>query len=100
MDTCDRMGKPFLKLLKDVSDHQAHRISGAVNDDPHTRRAHRGAPPLEFRNKAYLHNIALVHVSLISTVMQRVLGHTVTPRAGTELDTPHRRSNSTVTPQS
>ena len=44
MDTCDRMGKPFLKLLKDVSDHQAHRISGAVNDDPHTRRAHRGAP--------------------------------------------------------
>ncbi len=44
MDTYDRMGKPFLKLLKDVSDHQAHRISGAVNDDPHTRRAHRGAP--------------------------------------------------------
>ena len=67
----------------------------------HTQGVHtEEPPPLEFRNKAYLHNIALVHVSLISTVMQRVLGHTVTPRAGTELDTPHRQSNSTVTPQS
>ena len=67
----------------------------------HTQGVHtEEPPPLEFRNKAYLHNIALVHASLISTVMQRVLGHTVTPRAGTELDTLHRRSNSTVTPQS
>jgi len=35
-------------------------------------------PPLEFRNEAYLRNTALVHVSLISTIMRRVLGHTVT----------------------
>ena len=77
MDTYGRMGKPFLKLLKDVADHQAHRTSGAVN--AHTQGVHtEEPPPLEFRNRAYLHNIALVHVSLISTIMRRVLGHTVT----------------------
>ena len=71
------MGKPFLKLIKDIADHQAHRTSGAVN--AHTQGVHtEEPPPLEFRNKAYLHNIALVHVSLISTIMRRVLGHTVT----------------------
>ena len=35
-------------------------------------------PPLEFRNMAYLHNIALVHATLINTIMRRVLGDTVT----------------------
>jgi hypothetical protein len=66
MDTYGRMGKPFLKLIKDIADHQAHRTSGAVN--AHTQGVHtEEPPPLEFRNKAYLHSIALVHASLIST---------------------------------
>ena len=71
------MGKPFLKLIKDIADNQAHRTSGAVN--AHTQGVHtEEPPPLEFRNKAYLHNIALVHATLINTIMRRVLGHTVT----------------------
>jgi hypothetical protein len=50
---------------------------GAVN--AHTQGVHtEEPPPLEFRNKAYLHNIALVHATLINTIMRRVLGHTVT----------------------
>ena len=73
MDTYGRMGKPFLKLLKDVADHQAHRTSGAVN--AHTQGVHtEEPPPLEFWNKAYLHNIALVNATLIKII----LGHTVT----------------------
>ena len=71
------MGKPFLKVLKEIAELQAHRMSGAVNMD--TQAVDGGdPPPLEFRNKAHLRNLALLHISLINTIMRRITGHTVT----------------------
>jgi hypothetical protein len=46
MDTYGRIGKPFLELLKDVADHQARRISGAIDDADTQRRLYTGDPRL------------------------------------------------------
>ena len=77
MDTYGRMGKPFLNLLKDVAAHTAHRASGNVNE--RTQAIYDSIdPPNELRNQIHLRNLALVHVALIISLMQRVAGSTVT----------------------
>ena len=77
MDTYGRMGKPFLNFLKDVAAHTANRASGNVNE--RTQAIYDSIdPPNELRNRIHLRNLALVHVALIISLMQRVAGSTVT----------------------
>ena len=77
MDTYGRMGKPFLNFLKDVAAHTALRASGNVNE--RTQAIYDSIdPPNELRNQAHLRNLALIHVALITSLMQRVAGSTVT----------------------
>ena len=77
MDTYGRMGKPFLNFLKDVAAHTANRTSGNVNE--RTQAIYDSIdPPNELRNRIHLRNLALVHVALIISLMQRVAGSTVT----------------------
>ena len=77
MDTYGRMGKPFLHLLKDVAANTAHRASGNVNE--RTQAIYDSIdPPNELRNQIHLRNLALVHVALITSLIQRVVGSTVT----------------------
>ncbi|ACO68245.1 predicted protein [Micromonas commoda] len=59
----------------------SHRATGALyilSRRSHKARTQQGPPPLQFRNKAHLHSIALVYVSLINTIMRWVRGDTVT----------------------
>ena len=73
MDTYGRMGKPFLNFLKDVAAHTALRASGNVNE--RTQAIYDSIdPPNELRNQAHLRNLALIHVALITSLMQRVAG--------------------------
>ena len=77
MDTDGRMGKPFLNFLKDVAAHTANRTSGNVNE--RTQAIYDSIdPPNELRNRIHHRNLALVHVALIISLMQRVAGSTVT----------------------
>ena len=77
MDTYGRMGKPFLNFLKDVAAHTANRTSGNVNE--RTQAIYDSIdPPNELRNRIHHRNLALVHVALIISLMQRVAGSTVT----------------------
>ena len=64
MDTYGQMDKPFLNLLKDVATRTAHRASIT--------------PPNELRKRIHLRNLALIHVALITSLMQGVAGSTVT----------------------
>ena len=55
----------------------AHRASGNVNE--RTQAIYDSIdPPNELRNQIHLRNLALVHVALIISLMQRVAGSTVT----------------------
>ena len=77
MDTCGRMGKPFLNFLKDVAGHTADRASGNVNE--RTQAIYDSIePPNELRNHVHLRNLALIHVALITSLMQRIAGSVVT----------------------
>ena len=88
MDTYGRMGKPFLNFLKDVAAHTANRASGNVNertqaiydsiDPPNELRNRIHLRNLALRNRIHLRNLALVHVALITSLIQRVVGSTVT----------------------
>ena len=63
--------------LKDVAAHTAHRVSGNANE--RTQAIYDSIdPPNELRNRIHLRNLALVHVALIISLMQRVAGSTVT----------------------
>ena len=77
MDTYGRMGKPFLNFLKDVAGHTADRASGNVNE--RTQAIYDSIePPNELRNHVHLRNLALIHVALITSRMQRVARSVVT----------------------
>ena len=77
MDTYGRMGKPFLNFLKDVAGHTADRASGNVNE--RTQAIYDSIePPNELRNHVHLRNLALIHVALITSLMQRIAGSVVT----------------------
>ena len=77
MDTYGRMGKPFLYFLKDVAALTARRASGNVNE--RTQAIYDSIdPPNELRNRIHLRNLPLVHVALITSLIQRVVGSTVT----------------------
>jgi hypothetical protein len=77
MDTYGRMGKPFLNFLKDVAGHTANRASGNVNE--RTQAIYDSIePPNELRNHVHLRNLALIHVALITSLMQRIAGSVVT----------------------
>jgi hypothetical protein len=77
MDTYGRMGKPFLNFLKDVAGHTADRASGNVNE--RTQAIYDSIePPNELRNHVRLRNLALIHVALITSLMQRIAGSVVT----------------------
>ena len=55
----------------------AHRASGNVNE--RTQAIYDSIdPPNELRNRIHHRNLALVHVALIISLMQRVAGSTVT----------------------
>ena len=55
----------------------AHRASGNVNE--RTQAIYDSIdPPNELRNRVHLRNLALAHVALINSLMQRVAGSTVT----------------------
>mmetsp|Transcript_13566 Transcript_13566/g.59246 ORF Transcript_13566/g.59246 Transcript_13566/m.59246 type:complete len:91 (+) Transcript_13566:2704-2976(+) len=71
------MGKLFLNLIKDFAAHNAHRASGNVNK--RTQAIFDSITlPTELRNRIHLRNLALVHVALITSLVQRVAGSTVT----------------------
>ena len=77
MDTYGRMGKPFLNLLKDVAGHTADRASGNVNE--RTQAIYDSIePPNELRNHVHLRNLAIIHVALITSLVQRFAGSVVT----------------------
>ena len=70
------MGKPFLNFLKDVAGHTANRASGNVNE--RTQAIYDSIkPPNELRNHVHLRNLALIHVALITSLMQRIAGSVV-----------------------
>ena len=55
----------------------AHRASGNVNE--RTQAIYDSIePPNELRNHVHLRNLALIHVALITSLMQRIAGSVVT----------------------
>ena len=58
-------------------DLDIYRASGNINE--RTQAIYDSIdPPNELRNRIHLRNLALVHVALITSLMQRVAGSTVT----------------------
>ena len=78
MDTYGRMGKPFLNFLKDIAGHTADRASGNVINERTQAIYGSTEPPNELRNHVQLRNLALIHVALITSLMQRIDGSVVT----------------------